>query len=156
MRDFPSNSWVKGWVAHIPFIYIYAAENLKEKRASFVIDVAVPLNSNTIEKQQEKNPELRPWRGHGDYKVDPDVIGGTGLVKKDLHKALKTIDLRAWRCTNLSSMQLKYICICSSQNPIRYQYGQVGSVFNFHCLDVKWNGKTSPFMSCFKFNNNNK
>ncbi|CAD7083711.1 unnamed protein product [Hermetia illucens] len=75
---------------------------LKEERACFIIDVAVPLDRNTVEKQYEKIRNYGPladdmkqtWRLQK-MEVVPVVISATGLVPQNLHKALKTLDLRA-------------------------------------------------------------
>lgn len=56
------------------------------------------------------------------------VISVTGLVRKDFHKALKALDLRAGLYLKMRNLS------CNKESPIRLQSGLVGSVFIFYCL----------------------
>ncbi|XP_037921303.1 uncharacterized protein LOC119658108 [Hermetia illucens] len=75
---------------------------LKEERASFIIDVAVLWDRNTVEKPPEKirnygalaGDMKQNWRLQK-IEILPVVISVTGFVLQNLHEVLKSLDFRA-------------------------------------------------------------
>ena len=84
----------------------------KVKKVVTIIDIAVPLDRNILEKQEEKvtkyqdlRMELtRLWKKKS--RVVPVVVGALGSIPRDLKKRLSELDLEDVDCGTLQKTAL--------------------------------------------------